>query len=97
MLQVNFAIEDQICTTVLLNVSCLHTSGLRGQVGNSMPVIQQGQEQKVGAHMVRESFERLRAEAAPFIAEHGLPLIDCYIMNTTGAMSRRALALAVII
>ena len=52
-----------------------------------MPVILQGQQEKVGPKMVRESFARLRAEAAPFIAEHGLPLIDCYVMNTIGAFS----------
>ena len=56
-------------------------------VSGAMPIVLQGQQAKVGAHMVRESFERLRAEAAPFIAEHGLPLVDVYIMNPICAFS----------
>ena len=56
-------------------------------VSGAMPIVLQGQQAKVGAHMVRESFERLRAEAEPFIAEHGLPLVDVYIMNPICAFS----------
>ena len=61
--------------TVFTEFSGFDTSDLCLYV-NIMPIVMQGQEKAVGPHMVREAFDRLRKEMAPYEMEFGLPLVD---------------------
>ena len=53
-------------------------------VMNLMPMVMSGQEHTAGPHMLRESFDELRKQMAPYEKEHGLPLIDNLVINIFG-------------
>ena len=53
-------------------------------VMNHMPMVMSGQEHTAGPHMLRESFDELRKQMAPYEKEHGLPLIDNLVINIFG-------------
>lgn len=48
---------------------------------NCMALVMSGEESKIGPHMIREAFDRLRRDMAPFEAEFGLPLVDTLVMT----------------
>ena len=52
---------------------------------NQMVMVKSGEEDTVGPHMLRESFDRMRKLMAPYEKEHGLPLVDTLIMSPWGA------------